>query len=257
VFGLQQVPRGGRLPRERLPVLAGALATLVVIVATYAATGGPGTVGEDLPQLPYGAQRVLDEGPGAFRVGELVVVPAALDPGVAWTGAVGQERISGELVDLGVRGLVDHGYLPSSGDVPAWAAGLASQDPVRSDTGPLAFACTRWPGATSCGGALLARNDGEHYLVRSGLDVPADPEAVLGLEVLDLGEPAHLTLGVLPPGAVRVEVGAAGAPQTARLSEPGAVAGATLWWAVTDRPPRSMRAIGADGAVVSETDLGG
>lgn len=253
--------RGGGLRyADRLPVLASALATLVVIVVPFAVTGGAGSGSATDPgrdELTPAARRVLDELPGAFARSGLVVVPAELDPGVAWTGAVGAERVEGELVELGVHGLVGLGYLPSSGSAPAWAQGVEEADRVVSDTGPLAYACTRWPGARTCTGSLLARVRGAHYIVRSGLDVPEDPEAVLRFPVLDLGEPAELTLGTLPPGAARVEVEDPHGRLVANLSEPGAVAGATLWWVVSDDRPQVMLAFDRDGDLLERRDLGG
>lgn len=245
---------------DRLPVPAAALATLLVIVVSFAATGGAGpdpSAGGDRHDLTPAARRVLDELPGAFTRAGLVVVPADLDPGVAWTGAVGAERVDGELVELGVHGLVGHGYLPSSGTPPAWAEGIGEADRVVSDTGPLAYACTRWPGARSCTGSLLARARGAHYIVRSGLDVPEDPQAVLRFQVLDLGEPAELTLGTLPPGATRVEVEDAHGRLVANVSETGVVAGATLWWLVSDAKPQVVYALDRDGGLVVRRELGG
>lgn len=243
---------------DRLPVLASALATMLVVVVPYAVSGGPNdpTAPTEV-QLPAGAQRVLDEVPAAFETDGLVVVPAGADPGVAWAGEVGRERVDGEVVELGVRGIVELGYLPSSGEVPAWAVGLVAGDRVRSDTGPLAFACTRWPGASRCSGSLLARVGRSHYLVRSGLDIPEDDRAVLRFDVLDLGVPARLTLGVMRPGAVRVELEGARGQVPARTSETGAVAGRTLWWAVSDEAPQVLESFDASGALLERVDLGG
>lgn len=255
-----QLPRGVAPRRDRVPVLAGALATLVVIVVPYAASGGPRddpARDADAVDLPFAAQRVLDEFPAAFETAGLVVVPASTDPGVVWTGPVGSERVAGELVELGVSGLVDHGYLPSSGNVPPWAVELEPADRVLSDTGPLSFACTRWPGASTCSGSLLARFESSHYIVRSGLDVPADPDAVLRFPVLDLGEPATLTLGAVRPGTARVELQGASDRVVAWMSEPGAIAGETLWWAVSDEAPQVLRAFDSEGELLGSVDLGG
>jgi hypothetical protein len=254
---LEPVERVAVGRHDRLPVLSAALATLALIAVPFSTARPADPSPED--GLTDRAATVLAAAPGARLLGGLVVVPAHGDPGVVWTGAVSQERIDGEVVDLGVEGLVHYGYLPSSRNPPAWAVGLTQADQVRSATGPLAFGCIRWPGAGTCTGALLVRHERQHYILRSGIAVPGDPTAVVTYPVLDLGEVAVLTLGVVPDGAVRVLLdgpGGPGGPVDARLSEPGAVDGRTLWWAATGWSVDTIGALDSAGALVTELSPG-
>ena len=239
----------------RAPVLAAALATLLVIVVPFAATGGAGEPSDEVALTPL-AQRALAELPSALQLAGRVVVPAASDPGVAWTGLVGEERIDGEVVDLGVRGLVEYGYLPSSGSEPSWVAQVGGDDAVFSDVGPLAYGCMRWPGASTCSGALLVRHDGGYYLLRSGLDVPGAAVDVVRFPALDLDVPTTLLVGTAPSAAVGVTLNVGRREVVGRLSAPGTVGGSTIWWASVEGEPRTLRALDAGGREIAVVDLG-
>ena len=238
----------------RAPVLAAALATFLVIVVPFATTGGPGEPADESPLSPL-AQRALAELPSALQIAGRVVVPAACDPGVVWTGAVGAERIDGEVVDLGVRGLVEYGYLPASGSGPSWVAQVGGDDAVFSDVGPLAYACMRWPGASTCSGALLVRHEEAYYVVRSGLDVPGAAVDVVRFSALDLDVPTTLLVGTAPASAVGVSLNVGRGEVAGRVSAPGAVGGSTIWWASVEDEPRTLRALDGVGREIAVVDL--
>lgn len=233
-----------RARHQRHVVLAAVLATLVVILAPALAgrlgladrvvDGGPEA------QLTPAALRVLEEAPGAYPIRGMVVVPAETDPDVVWTGAIRVERVDGSVVDLGVHGLAPYGALPSREPDRGWAAGLTEQDRVFHDVGPLGWACTSWPGATDCTGTLLTVHDGEHYILRSGLDLLDPPDRRVTFSVLDGGVPVDLVIGAAPAGTSTVTVTLAGAERLrdvrARTSAEGAAGGVTVWWLTVSEP---------------------
>ena len=181
----------------RAVVWSAAAATLAVITGPLlaAALGFVERVDPDGVTLSSTAQRVLEEVPGAFETGGLVVVPAATDPGVAWTGIVTLDRVDGAPVDLGVSGLAEYGYLPSSGTAPAWLSGVAPTDRVFSDVGPLSFACMRWPGAEKCTGTLLME-----YGADPNIPLKAAPGNRHGGGEIPIPEADHSGLPPVPPG---------------------------------------------------------
>lgn len=221
---------GGR----RWVVVSAALATLAAIAGPLLAAGiGSLVVPEpDLTgALTPVARQVLEQEPGAYQTGDMVVVPA--DQGTVWTNDVPRDRVDGAVVDLGVRGLVQPGYLAHRGTRPDWMSSIGDRDRVFTEVGDLSFACTRWPGADTCTGSLLTQHDGNHFIVRSGLSLEV-PEQVNTFPALDLGLPTDLALGVMPQGAVSASVSVAGDGWQNRMlantSPTGAVGGATLWW---------------------------
>lgn len=219
---------------RRAVVAAAVLATLAVILgplvaAGLGAVGGPG---EDRSStLTPVARHVLAETFGAYTTDGLVVVPTAI--GTVWTNAVPAERVDGKVVDLGVRGLARPGYLSYDGTAPAWLSEVQDEDRVFIDVGELAFACTRFPGASGCTGSLLMQHAGQHFIFRAGLALDS-PEEVHTFPVLEMGLPTNLALGVMPDGAVSATASVEGRGWSNRFlvstSEPGAVDGATLWW---------------------------
>lgn len=256
---VDSVERPGRSQRQRLVVVSAVIATLVVIGAPLVAglLSGGLSRGDGNPALTPMAERVLHSIPGAFKTGDLVVVPAAGNPGTAWTNVVAPELVDGDVVQLDVRGLADIGYLPSRGTAPSWLSEVSAQDRVFLDVGNLSFACTRWPGADTCTGSLLMEHDNALYLFHSGLDVVGTPDEVRSFQVLDLGHPTTMALGVLPHDAKSAMVtfrggGDRGVP--ARTSSPGAVGGATLWWVSAPAAVESVRFLDAEGRVLGRAD---
>jgi hypothetical protein len=126
-------------------------------------------------------------------------------------------------------------------------------DSVFSDAGPLAFACTRFPGAEDCTGTLLMEHDGDLHIFRAGLALADLAEQPRGFRALDLSGPAQLVIGTTPPRTAWVELqlaGEAGQRVTASLSDPGAVDGATLWWTTVATPIDEVRFLDARGRVI-------
>lgn len=241
-------------PHPRLVVAAAVVAMLAVVAGPALGLGGVGRwVHVDRgPALTPIAKRVLDQVPGAFETGGIVVVPAAGNPDILWTGALTPDLIAGPIVDLGVSGLAEPGYLPSGGTAPAWLAKVGTADQVYDDVGNLWFACTRWPGSKSCKGTLLVENAGQRYIFRSGLDLAPSPREVSSFRVLDLGRPRDLVLGGAPPDASRVMVRLAGGRWVeAQISDPGAIDGVTLWWVSVGAPVTDIRFLDAGGGVLA------
>lgn len=256
---VDSVDRPGHSQRQRLVVVSAVIATLVVIGGPLVAglLSGGLSRGDGNSALTPMAERVLRSMPGAFLTGDLVVVPTAANPSTAWTNVVAPELIDGDVVQLDVRGLADIGYLPSRGTAPGWLSDVTAQDRVFLDVGNLSFACTRWPGADACTGSLLMEHDQALYLFHSGLSIVGSPDEVRSFQVLDLGHPTTMALGVLPYGASAAMVtfrggGDRGVP--ARTSAPGAVGGATLWWVSAPAAAESVRFLDADGHVLGEAD---
>lgn len=243
--------------RERSIIAAAVAATLAIVLAPLAgamlSTDGPVLLVEEEP-LPEAAQRVLTEMPDAVRIGGMVVVPAATDPYVSWSGAVGADRIDGEAVSLGVRGIAEYGYLPSAASTPEWLTSLAPSDNVYSEVGPLSFACTRWPGASDCRGAVLAEKDGNLHVLRSGIGSPDSPQKVARVNGIGSGGRRDVWFGWLPrdAGSVWVTiVGHQGVKELpARTSDPGALAGESAWWVVSSDPVSAVSFRDADGEVL-------
>lgn len=243
---------------QRLVVVAAVVATLAVIAgpALAAALGVVGHGGRDRdPTLTTAAQRVLEKAPGAFETGGIVVIPASANRGILWTGAISPDLVVAPVIDLGVRGLAQPGYLPSGGKVPGWLANVGTADQVYDDVGNLTFACTRWPGVANCKGTLLIEHAGERYIFRSGLDLVQSPPTISTFLVLDEGRPRELVLGGAPPRAARVVVTLADGVHTveAHATAAGAVDGATLWWVSVTDPISAVTFLGADGAVLAKT----
>jgi hypothetical protein len=249
--------------RDRGVVAAAVAATLLVIAGPMLASawndGGPGVPIEE-PPLPESAQRVLAELPDAFQAGGMVVVPAATDPYVVWPGALGTDRVDGDVVALGVSGLTEYGVLPAAAATPGWLTGLAPADNVYSDVGPLSFACVRWPGADRCTGALLTEHSGSHHILRAGLGSPASLEPVNRTMGFGSGGRRDVWLGWLPPGAVTAWVTVVGHQSIrdvpGRTSEPGAVAGQAVWWVASPDAVSAVSFRDAQGNVVERITVG-
>jgi hypothetical protein len=227
-------PPVGRGPNRRVVVAAAVLATLAVILGPLAGAGlgslsGPG-VDRDSSLTPV-ARQVLRETDGAYAVQGMVVVPPTV--GTVWTNSVPRERVDGQVVQLGVQGLARPAYLPYESTAPAWLSTVRDDDQVFVDVGALAFACTRWPGASGCTGSLLMTHNDEQFIFRAGLGLET-PEEVQTFSALETGLPTTLALGTMPEGAVSATVSLEGRGWSDRflasMSEPGGVGGATLWW---------------------------
>ena len=230
----------------------------LVIAGPMLAALGLGGHRAPVDALTPDARRVLKELPGAFVTGGLVVVPAATDPNLLWTGPISPGLVEDPVVSLGVDGLAEHGDLHLQETAPAWLRQVGSEDLVFEDVGNLSFACTRWPGAHVCTGTLLIEHLGERYILRSGLDLRRSPGDVSSFRVLDNGLPSELVLGGAPPEvrSVAVTMTAGGSHVVeARTSAPGAVGGTTLWWASVPAPVATVTFFDARGQVISRSPV--
>jgi hypothetical protein len=249
--------------RDRAVIAAAVAATLLVIAGPMLATawndGGPGVLIEE-PPLPESAQRVLAELPDSFQAGGMVVVPAATDPYVVWPGGIGPDRVDGEVVGLGVRGLTEYGLLPSSGSTPEWLRGLGPTDNVYSDVGLLSFACVRWPGADRCTGALLVEHGGNHHILRAGIGSPTSLEPVTRTMGFGSGGRRDVWLGWLPPGAATAWVTVVGHQSIrdvpGRTSGPAAVGGQAVWWVASPDAVSAVSFRDSQGNVVERITVG-
>ncbi len=254
--------------RERVTIAAAAAATLAVIAGPplAASISGAHGFGENDPPastLTERAEKALAELPFAYRLGESVIVPAATDFSVNWSGTVVRERIVGQAIPLGFRGVTDYGYLSSSALAPDWTAELTAEDRVLADVGPLTFACTRWPGVEGCEASLLMQHEGEYYFFRSGIG---------SADFLEEGAPMEMfTFDVLGPNGTRqLVLGGLGGTETKEVqltlrdgstvaawaSRGVAVEGATIWWTSVSSPVESVSAYDGRGDVVQRLGPG-
>lgn len=241
----------------------------MTVLAVLLAVGGPTLAARWEGGLPHGpvervdltdnARRVLAEVPGAYEDAGVVVVPAATDPYVAWTGSVTEDRIVGEVVELGVRGITRYGSLPPVA-APDWLFDVGVVDAVISDVGDLSFACVQPIGETDCSGTLLTRHIGQWFAFGKGLGAPG--ESGTSLRLTGLGEDGfvELLLGWLPSGAVAASADLVvdGAPDVpARTAAAGSVSGPALWWLVSPDAVGEVVFLDEHGAAVAEQAVDG
>lgn len=256
----------GRVRRdahERLVVVAAVLATLTVIAAP-GIVGALGLAGGTSPhveevRLSGNAQRVLDELPGAYATGGLVVVPATTDPHVVWIGPIADASIDGRVVDLGVRGLVPFGTLPTRGSAPAWRYQLEPADRVFTETGPLHFGCA--PSATggTCRGTVLMRHGDRWYALDARTGSPGAATATK-VSVLGAGGEAGMWFGWVPERAATAWATVVGDQYIhdvpAHTSQTDAVGGAVMWWLRSVEPVSAVTFKDARGRVLERTAVG-
>ncbi len=252
--------------RAHAATVGSALATLAVILAGVAFAGlgsrNPVPPDDDRAVLTDLGRRAINELPLAYQAGDAVVVPAATDPAVHWTGPVSLDRIHGHAVPLGARGLVDYGAVTSSVDAPAWVDRLTSGDRVFADVGALFFACTTWPGQDACSASVLMYHDTKYYFYVSGLGSEAAldegaPMEVFGFKSVNGTELQELLVGRLG-GIAAEEVRLTmpdGTERTAWTSKGLVLDGETLWTAATSQPVRRVTAYDADGEVLATQRL--
>lgn len=247
--------------RERRIVVAAALATLSIVAGpAVAGTFGIGArfVRVEEPALTGGAQRVLEEVPGAYEIDGLVVVPAERDSTRDWDELPRPGRLDGPLVALDVHGLVEYAALPVDGDAPIWLSTLNAGDRVYSDVGPLYHACTRTPDVRGCSDTLLMERDGRLLVHRADLPLGRVGEAPVRLRAIDPSGPVQLLLGNAPVTAAAVVVHLAGHDArtlwaTTHRVEHGAAR--TLWWVTAAAPVVSVRFLDERGRDIGGADL--
>lgn len=241
----------------------------MTVLAVLLAVGGPTLAARWEGGLPHGpverleltdnARRVLAEVPGAYEDAGVVVVPAATDPYVAWTGSVTEDRIVGEVVELGVRGITRYGTLPPVA-APDWLFDVGVVDAVISDVGDLSFACVQPAGETGCTGTLLTRHIGQWFAFGKGLGAPGESRTPLRLAGLGEDGFVELLVGWLPSGAVAVSADLVvdGAPDLpGRTTAAGSASGPGLWWVVSPDPVAEVVFLDEHGEVVAERAVDG
>jgi hypothetical protein len=252
--------------RERLVVVAAVVATLAVIA-------GPGIVGasgllggmsprvED-PRLSDGARRVLDELPGAYAAAGTVVVPAATDRHVLWIGPIADSSIDGRVVDLGARGLVPFGTLPTSSTTPAWRSDVEPADRVFADVGPLHFGCAPSSSGGTCRGTVLVEHGGRWHALHGVEGRAGSPGGATAtrVSVLGGGGEAGLWLGWMPEGAATAWATVVGDHSVrdvpGRTSQTDARGGAAMWWVRSSEPVSTVSFKDLRGRVVEQTAVG-
>lgn len=244
---------------DRLAVALTVLAVLLVVGLPSALASWDGRLPEGPVEqvvLTDNARRVLTEVPGAYEDHGLVVVPAATDPYVAWTGVVGAERITGEVVDLGVDGITPYGKLPPVA-APDWLFDVGAIDAVVSDVGELSFACVRPPEAEGCRGTLLAQNIGQRFAFGREIGPPGSSEVLRFSGLLPAGL-VTVVLGWLPPGAVSVSAEGYGrrGDEVAVRTAPTGRSGTGVWWLVSEDPVTTLIFRDADGDAVEHRTVG-
>jgi hypothetical protein len=259
----EQARHLGRDAHERLVVVGAVLATLAVIA-------GPGVIGalglgrELVPRveearLSDNALQVLQELPRAYRTGATVVVPADSDPHVVWIGAVAAASMDGEVVELGARGLVPFGTLPTRGEVPAWRSAVQPVDRVFTDVGPLHFGCAPSSAGGTCHGTVLMRRGDRWHPLHPDLGAPGTP-GVTRVSVRGGSGETGMWLGWVPEGAATAWATVVGHQYIrdvpARTSPGDAVGGATMWWVRASDPVSAVSFKDARGRVMQRVAVG-
>jgi hypothetical protein len=251
---------------DRLVIAAAAAATLAVIAAP-ALAGLVSGVGLSDPHDPDEAltdmgRLVLEEAEHAYRIDDTVIVSAVTDSSIIWADDIPDERIVGNPVPLGVRGLADYGNLPTSSQAPVWARAVDATDRVMADVGTVFFACTRFYHVRDCAPSLLMQHEGELYTLVAGIGSadflrPGAPMEAFTQPVL-----VHAEMGMLVIGAIRqpyesrvvveFDDGEKVDAWTTRTTLPEA----TVWWTASSKPVHKVTAYGADQEVIDAVTFG-
>lgn len=245
--------------------LASAVATLTVILAGTSIFGGGGgglPLPEEETRLTELGRRALHQLPLAYEADSIVVVPAATDPSVEWTGVVPEAWVEEQALPLGTSGLLEYEQLSSSAKAPEWTTRLAASDRVFTDVGPLWFACVNWPGSDECTPSLLMWHDVNFYPFATPVGSQSFLDEGSGMETVTFRANGATELRYLSIGGVhgtdiaKVEVTTADeTPARAWVSRNVVRAGTTVWWATSSAPAESVTAYDRDGEPVGSVPV--
>ncbi len=264
---MQLAPPVPRPAHQRLTVLAAAVSVLLVlalpaVVGTLLGLVAPvGRTGE--PQLTQRAEAVA-ELPGANVIGDQVVVtltPEMHAPVMRDSQRVLPEDSAGQLVPLGVSGLLPMNQYVAPAGTGRLVAGLWPGDRVFSNLGPLVVGCL--PTATDPPGACTPTLLTEHHtgyfrypgawgsasFLEDGSAMEAEVYDVVGGQVVVGGAPGTDVDRV----QVRTIDGARVTASTTTSASPGDV----IWWAASPRRPVEATVYDARGRVLERLDLDG
>jgi hypothetical protein len=264
---VQLAPPAPRPAHQRLTVLAAAVSVLLVlavpaVVGTLLGLVAPvDHTGE--PQLTQRAEAVA-ELPGANVIGDQVIVtltPEMNAPVMRLSQQVLPEDSAGELVPLGVSGLLPmNQYVAPAGTGPL-VAGLWPGDQVFSNLGPLVVGCllTAADPPDACTPTLLTEHHtgyfrypgtwGSASFLEDGTAMEADVYDVVGGQVVVGGAPGT--------DIDRVEVRTIDGARVSAFTTTSASPGDVIWWAASPRRPVAATAYDAKGRVLEKVDLDG
>lgn len=252
----------------RLTIAAAALAVLAVLVIPPVVIGlvdlaAPVAPVERFPTFSLTDRaRQVAELPGANVLADSVVLtltPEMNAPVMQPSQIVLPDESTGQLVPLGVSGL-----LPMTPDLaPAGTGGLMSGlvpgDKVFANLGPLVASCLVGPGDTagSCTPTLLTQHSTGYYRYPGawGTATFLDDGSPMQADLLDvLG--SRLVAGGLPgTDADKIVVVLADGSEVTAFTTGSASPGDTIWWASVQRLPLLARAYDAAGHEIADVDL--
>lgn len=264
---MQLAPPVPRPDHQRLTVLAAALSVLLVlavpaVVGTLLELVAPvDRTGE--PELTERA-RAVAELPGANVLGDQVIVtltPEMHAPVLRPSQQVLPADSVGQLVPLGVSGVLPMNQYVAPAGTRHLVAGLWPGDKVFSNLGPLVVGCLPTvadpPG--ECTPTLLTQHAtgyfrypgawGSATFLDDGSPMEAEVYDVLGGQVVAGGAPGS--------EIDRVEVRTVDGARVTAFTTESASPGDVIWWAATPRRPVAATAYDARGRVLDRLDLDG
>lgn len=260
----------GSRGHERLTVAAAAVAVLAVLLVPPAVAWVVDLVApvDRFPafELTDRAKRVA-ELPAANVLGDSVIVfvtPEMQVPALRPSQRVLPSESAGQLVPLGVSGLLPMNPYLGPGDAEHVTSGLWPGDRVFADLGPLVVGCLPGPDDPrgECTATLLVqhatgyyrypRTLGSHTFLDRGSPMEADIYEVLGGQVV---------IGGLPGTAAdKVVVTMDNGNTLTAFTTPSASPGDVIWWAATTDPdaaPAQATAYDRHGNRLGTVDLNG
>jgi hypothetical protein len=247
----------------KVTATAAALATLGVILGSSLLSGPrpmfPPVPEEPRIQLTRLAERSLAELP-AYRIGDNVVVVAALDRNLERAGWVPHHRIEADAVALGGSALLDYADQPLAPGTAGWVRDISSADRVYAQFGPLYVACVEAAPGQDCTPAVLVYDDisYQYFLPELEPHRVADGEmAVHTLRSVNGTDIVRLLIGRIgrtDVGQVLVTV-KGGWEITATTTTGLAVPGETLWVSRVPGTALAVTVYGKEGEVLARHPL--
>jgi len=253
-----------RPEHQRLTVAAAALSVLCVLALPPVVAGILDLAGplDDRPRfsLTHRAE-LVSRLPGATVLQDSVIVtltPEMHSPVMRPSQQVLPQDSAGQLVPLGVSGLLPmNPYLAPAGTRHLTSA-LWPGDKVFSNLGPLVVGCLPAVGAPGeCTPTLLTQHASGYFLyprswgsssfLEDGSVMQAEVFAIVGGQVVAGGLPGVET--------DRVEVRLVDGDSVTAFTTVSASPGDTVWWAATTKPPVQATAYDDAGSVIATLDL--